>query len=722
MDIRSIREDMLGMTQAQFAEFLGIDQSTVSRIEKSNEVSFNLVALLSQKTGKNIEELTNFKKATVKPLDIRNSWSKAVFTKQTLIEYIKACINKLTLSEQEHQSYIDELKEEINNQLKKPHVVMMGKSDAGKTTMVNSILGTNALPTDYTRVTSVATYIKHISDKPDYTNESVWVFRTGDENEQWDETRLYDEAYCKSWKLASGSLEALYDYGTRQGRRYNENAGAAVVFLDSPVLLNCDIIDLPGFGTGRTEDDLLTNKAAIGAEVIVYLASAKGFLNSGVDYSFLNSHLTELKPWEKAGENDLPPLANFFIVATSAGDIYSGNPFELKKILDTNCKDLRATHTPEFWTAREKATGYDLGSNESKALRNRFFTYETNIPDLCAEFRSQFQLVTEALPGIIDAQARSFLTNYCKRKKLNIEHEIAELEDIIDDRNKYHDLLEEIDATKTERDFSNSEMKKSVRDDIEKLNRESVVEYTKYFNSTINIDSIVSLMQIRDVSNKQNEVDAFVSYLQGSLHEECAKILSQKSDKFAIGIGKYISSFEAGITTIFGKHKTKADFNAEWQFASILSKIGIIGGLGAFLLSAGFGVTLGLSSLILGGAGIFAAVVRFLGPIGLTVGLLLSAILGVITLFGGGWRKSVAKKIVKSMEDEKVLEKYNSGIHDYWNTTETAFEQAARKLEEELEAYVENLRDIVNSSDINEIKKKIASLRDLHDFFSNIPL
>ncbi|MHB8061191.1 MAG: hypothetical protein ACYDG2_00945 [Ruminiclostridium sp.] len=425
--------------------------------------------------------------------------------------------------------------------------------------------------------------------------------------------------------------------------------------------------------------------------------------------------------WEKAGENELPPLSNLFVVATNARGVYSGNPFKLKSVLDTKCGDFQKTLTPDYWDEREKATGYNISDYGTKSLRNRFFTYEIDIPDLCTEFRTQLQAVTETLPNIITKRTKEFVTEYAKRKKLNIEQEIAKYEDIINERNKYFDLLEEIDNKELERAYSNSKRKKTVKDEIKKLKHESVLEFTDYFSSTISVDSIISLMQRRDVSNKQNEVDTFISYLQGLLQEQCAKILGQKSDVLTVQIKSYITSGEA-ISTVFEKHEAKADFNAEWAFASALAKIGLVGGLGAFLISTGLGVALGVTGLLFGAAGIVSTVLRFLCPIGLAIGLLLSGILGLITLLGGGWRKSVAKKIVNAMEENKILEKYSDSIRDYWNTTEITFDQATGKLDEDWKAYVDRLRDIVNNYDIDEIKEKIATLRDLNDFFSNIQL
>ena len=110
------------------------------------------------------------------------------------------------------------------------------------------------------------------------------------------------------------------------------------------------------------------------------------------------------------------------------------------------------------------------------------------------------------------------------------------------------------------------------------------------------------------------------------------------------------------------------------------------------------------------------------GPIGLAIGIVIAGGLALVKLFGGSWEKSVAKKIVAYLEENDANSKFRDGINQYWNQTESAFDQAAAKLDEEWNTYVDTLRQTVNSYDISEIQNKIAVLRFLSDFFENIPL
>jgi hypothetical protein len=85
-------------------------------------------------------------------------------------------------------------------------------------------------------------------------------------------------------------------------------------------------------------------------------------------------------------------------------------------------------------------------------------------------------------------------------------------------------------------------------------------------------------------------------------------------------------------------------------------------------------------------------------------------------------KKVSQKKIVSTFEKNNTSETFRKGIRNYWTQTETAFDIAAKGLDDEWESYVSNLRDVIEGYDVNEIQKKIAILKTLSDFFDNIPL
>jgi len=332
--------------------------------------------------------------------------------------------------------------------------------------------------------------------------------------------------------------------------------------------------------------------------------------------------------------------------------------------------------------------------------------------------------ILEVLPVIINERTKAFVRSYVASRKPNLTSEIQKYEGIVAERERYESLLAEIEANELQRVRDNDARKKDVRAEISRLHKESIDEFSSFISSTINVDALVKLMREKGVKNKKEDIELFGSSLQSILQAQCEAILKAKSETLSEKAKDYITAFSASIAKPFEDSSLAVDFDAAWAFASALSTLGMIGGFGTFLASTisgvllltGAGFSLGTSILVGAmGSSIF-------GPIGIALGLLIAAGLGIVKLFGGGWEKSVAKKIVAELEGKDVAAAYRSGISKYWEQTETAFDKAAAKLDEDWNTYVENLRTTVYSYDINEIQSKIAALRFLSDFFDNIPL
>lgn len=688
MDLKSFREDKLKITQSAFAELIGVEQSSISRWEKNpNSITLPVVQKILEKTGVSYEELTGWKKPIPKHLDVNNTWEKANFTKCTLSDYISTALGDKNLQDEYKKAYVEDLNNVITANLVKPKVAIVGRSDTGKSTLINALLGTDKMPTSWTPTTSIAVYIKHVADKPAFIEEDAWVFanQVGAEC-LWDERKLNDESYCRSWKIAAGGVEILHSFGTRQGENYNKEAGSAVVFIDAPVLKTCDIVDLPGFGTETESDDDITFATAQKADVVLYLSQANGFMRIE-DITYLKRNISELPTWEKKGENSLKPLSNLFVIASQAHTVNSGNRVQLEKILDVGCANLIKTLPNEYWANRKKLSGYDYADNGFKELRSRFFAYTIDIPDICSPFNNALTEILESLPAIKNERTKAFVKSYVELRKPNLINELHKYEGIVRERDKYVTLLSEIEKNELSRTQDNDKRKKGVRDEIARLSSESIDEFSEYMAATINTDALVRLMKDRGIKNTKGDIEVFWSYFQSMIQERCETILAEKSEILSEKTKEYITSYAKNISYPFENNSIDVDFDAGWAFASA----------------------------------ILTGVARFLfGSIGIVIGLLIAGGLGLV--FGGGWEKSVAEKIVAHFDENDFSEKFRDRIRQYWQQTEEAFDKAAAELENEWDTYVRNLRDTVNGYDIQEIQHRIASLNYLSDFFKNIPL
>ena len=84
-------------------------------------------------------------------------------------------------------------------------------------------------------------------------------------------------------------------------------------------------------------------------------------------------------------------------------------------------------------------------------------------------------------------------------------------------------------------------------------------------------------------------------------------------------------------------HLLKSELSEDWEL----------------FLAADAAFAFGSWAFLFGIGGQIALFANFLGPIGIVAGALISAGLGIMKLFGGGWEKSVAKKLVNAYEEKR---------------------------------------------------------------------
>ncbi len=718
MEFKALRENKLKISQEEFAEMLGVDVKQICEWDEKNNVSSDIIQKISEKTNLDFNMIFGYKKPKIKPLDVKNEWEKADFMKKSLADYVKEALEKMEIPEELSKRYVDDLRIGIDANLIKPSISIVGRSDTGKSTLINSLIGMEKMPTSWTPTTSIAVYIKHVNERPSFIKEDVWVFADSVGKERlWNSKRLDDEEYCKLWKINAGTIDILRSYGTRQGENYKNHAGSAVVFIDAPVLLNCDIVDLPGFGTELESDDDITFLAAQRTDVLIYLSQANGFMRME-DITYLKENVRNLPVWEKKGENELKVLSNLFIVASQAHNVSNGSRQDLDKILLDRSTAFTESLTTEYWSKRKEISGYPI---TNATILKRFFTYTTDIPSLCDRFLIELKELLEQLPNIIKLRTMAFIRDFVSVRKPNLEAEILRYETLSNERNKYVTLLDKIKETELQRIKENDEQKERIKTFIWRLEEEAKNEFSNYISSVVNTDAIVSKMKEKGIKNKKRDIECFASQFQDEIQDKCSKILESKAVMLTEEVKRYITVYSDSIQTVFDKSSVDIDFDARFAFASALAKLGIIGGLGAYIASeAAF--MFGSLAFIAGVGGNIAWISSIFGPIGIVVGLVIATGLGLVKLFGGGWERSVAKKLVDSYEKNQIAEKYRSAIKKYWEDTEEAFVKAADKLDEEWEDYVKRLEEMVKEYDANQIKKDIQSLENIKIFFENIPL
>lgn len=734
-DLKSFRERTLKMTQDEFAVLIGQRQDYVSRLEKNPaQIPLDVLITIANKTGMTIDQLLNYQKPIIKTLNTEFKWQSADFTRRTLIDYIERfSADFKNMTDARYDKIISDLRSGVYQAIKKPKIAFVGRSDVGKSAMINAIIGAEKMPTAWTPTTSIIVYIKHISDRPSFVSEDVWIFKASKDTFGWDESRLSDESYCQAWKLASGGTEILKDYGTRQGDNYIENeAGSAIVFVDSNVLKNCDFVDLPGFGTGdREEDDAMTLSASQRADVLIYLSIANGFMRDE-DIQYLHHAIKNLNVIENKADNSIPPLSNLFIVASQGHTVDQGNETSLKNILDKGCERFEKTITENFWLDRESATGYVYTHD---IFRSRFFSYSTDIEQTRTAFEAEMKRVIEVLPGQVERKAKDFVKDYAESAGIFLDNDIEEYNKMLSEKEKYENLLNEINKSEPARKNSSQNDRINVSKKIDEFRKDSISEFAEKYETIISVDYIVNIIKTKGFKKKKEEVPLLSNYISSLVEDAMHTGLKKKSEDLSGVIDNYISGFQR---STLGEKADKfgisnVSFNATRSFAAGLSGLATIGGLafwastlgnlGAYILLAkGVSLLAALGISVGGTAAAASAIAAIGGPVVLGIALAVIVALAAFAIFSGGWEKSLGKKLVKAYDDQDALMKYKKVINSFWEDTQKAFDASSDNMEKEWGDYVDNLRGMIENYDVDDIVRRINAAREIKGFFTNIPL
>lgn len=739
-DLKNFREDKLKMSQAELAELLdmGIRQDTISRMEKNpSQITLEVLVRLAEKTGLDMNQLLSYTKPTIAPLDTDPTWAKVDYMKHTVVDYIEKFLDEYQdINGTNYSSKIKDLRKTVDAVIRKPKIVVLGRSDSGKSTMINAIIGKDKMPTDYTPMTSVNVYIKHIDDRPTYIEEELWIFKKT-ENCNWDDNRLNDENYCREWKIAGGSAEMLSEYGTRKGNKYKaDEIGSAVLFVDSPILRNVDLVDVPGFTGGIQSDNKMAQNAKKLADILIYLSPSNGFMTNE-DIIFLKDAIHMLGCPESVNSDIFMPLSNIYIVATQAHIIHSGNPEILDEILDSGCSRFWNCLTDKFWNERKAISGIEYAQDH---LRKRFFSYTTDIASIRLPFEDDLRSLVENLPTAVQQKATSVIKAKSKEQGKIIDGVIMQYNSLLNERETIAKVIRQLEKNEPERKARTAEQKRRILSSIEKCCANSKNIFKQQFNNIMNIEHIVNIINNRGYQNKKGDIQALSSLISSELEDSLKEVLGDESKNFTKQIDDYIA-YVTSICNFKAANNPDIDmsqfdvyntFDARRAFASGLTGVATFGGLalwassvgnlgGYILVAKGVSLLSGLGISVGGTAAAASAVAAIGGPAVLGIALAAIAALSVYAAFTGSWKTKVAKKLCETYNDKDALAKYNDIIDQFWEDTRKAFEAASDKMESSWRGYLKDMRNKLNNYDIEQLNDCIRKGKKVKYFFENIP-
>lgn len=742
IDFRGYREKA-GMTQAEVANRLGISQSQVSRYEQSPAtVPMGLAMRWLPILGVDIATAMSAPTSSLEAIAPGTPYAELYHRLNLLNQYIDATPATDTLDLPTEPATPQKLKEQLKLYKQKPNVVLTGGFDAGKSHMANALLGSKNLPVGYQPATRVITFIRHIEDRPEWFKKDVLIFDENfwlkDEKDKQiiDLLLLDDKERCTQYCLQSGSFDILQKYGVH-GSNEDIAAHAAVVYMDSPLLQACNLIDLPGYSDQPDEvskDVEKANSAAQIADVLLYASPAKGHIN-GQDMIRLGSLLRSL-PTPENECNNFPTLGNFFIVATHADPSISDH--DLKEIPDKAAKRLYNNLGETVLERRGEQINRAISEED---LLKRFFTFWSERPDRCQSLFNELTLIL----GQFIPQARmcrfereikaikedntkkyvSLIEQYKKKQANTVEKNVPQLQ------------LEALAANEGERQQKTKEKRQNVHRRIKEFKQDTRTSFQMYAQQLLTVDSVEKIIRNK-YDDKKEAKECLAGYLVEKLQNQTEQLIKVNSEKLRPYIEEFLGSYTEAILELPNLNVCiDIPFDAQGSFLGGIAGLGSIGALSAWaaalgnlggyilvaklvsLLSAlgiGFGFTGGT-------AGVIAFVATIGGPIVLGIGLAAALAFGVWGLFGESWQKRLAKQTVKYFEEQDVCQKFLKGIDEYWQDTANSFDKGADAVETDWNKYLHHLRDISSPTDESKehIEEIIKILEVLRVFFAGIP-
>lgn len=725
IDLRAFRREKLKMSEEELASTLEIPVEKLQYLEEhpdAMDLSFSM--LLCQKVGVTPNEFFGFTAAKPAGLQVRDVYGSIREKKCELDHYLAAKEGEWSrLTESEKNRY-HLYHKAIQVASSKPIIAFLGPSDAGKSKMINTLTGLDVLLSQWTPTTSATVYLKHKEDKPLWMgSDEVWVFRSESEENGWDFRRFDDENYCKEHRITGGPIDILTIYANREGQNKHPDVDSAIIYLDSPLLKACDIVDLPGFGTDTHKDTVQAQRAREKADAVVFLCQSNGFLNKELDLMFIKDVIQHLPRIDQY--TDSPLLSNLFVVASQAHIVGSEG---LERIYERGYTAVANQLSEEVIRSNFRLNRNDF----NPYLKPRFFSYSVESSLLRRDFEKAFVHILERVfPKQKEAEFRQALQDFKKEMKVVFEKKITQLKEARDDRQHTEQIYETMLNGKEELFQTIDLEKEKLFGKIQSYSRTDRQRMEDWESRTITVERIVGIIKEKGY-DKEKAKKLLASNLSDLYYAKMQELLKETTSSFQEEAARFFSSIESSMESL-GKTEMgqlNVPFDIKGSIAGGLAGAGVLGGLGAVAASLGNlggyilvakGVSL-LSAMGISVGGTAAAssfVAAIGGPITIGIGLAVGTFFLIKKLFGD-WKKDFAKLVHQKFMQEKVLEQYQKEIQKYWDQTLFGLEDVANHIKAEYGAEIHEYKRMLDERDETELHRNLAFYQGWSEFMANL--
>ncbi|MCG8490746.1 MAG: dynamin family protein, partial [Sneathiellales bacterium] len=523
-DLKQLRE-RARITQAQLAQRLKTSQVQISRYEAApDNVPIGKIQEYLAALGLDLATEVAKSKAEqlVTSINVRQPYKDLYTSLTPTLNYLETVSSTPRLLET-ILPQPDDLKHVIEQSVKKPHILITGPFDAGKSHMANFLLGKHCLPANYQPETRLPVYLHHMDDRPSFIPEEVWIMGPGFSPELW-----ADEEHAMMHKKISGNYFTLNDWATHSGRSDGSALGAALVFVDSPILEGCVLIDVPG-NLHNNEDQKLSSSVLSHADLVIYASPAKGFLNGHdlIQLGAIQQHLQTKYPKSRAA----PGESRLAIVATHADP----------SVKDRNLKDILSRGTARF-SEEIDGKSSDKGNLQSTGI----FSFWEETPERNKDFLTWLeQQLAHELPDHTRSRISLALREFVQNAGYRCDQQI--------------DLLNEIErggraVIESRLAFKGTDpQKRSILDQLRKLQNDTPGNINSLFRSILEPKALGQLIKKRYPKKEQARQYA-AAYITNHLQSEVREMLHAETVKLLPQIEVYI---EDALNFLSGENRKK---------------------------------------------------------------------------------------------------------------------------------------------------------------------
>lgn len=582
----------------------------------------------------------------------------------------------------------------------KPLIAVVGAYDGGKSTLINTVLDENLLPTKFQPTTSVTIIIRHTEDRPDHITGQAAVF-----GKDFLPHMINSKVQTAKHLIEQGDPSIIRKYGAHDHHaekdRDQEEANVIFVYADADLLKGVSLMDTPGDMNGDDEQKD-SERALAGAEAadgIIYVSSLQGFMAQG-DIGLLSNVLRSKPPIN----GDLPFHHLLFIMSHCHAGISAEQVEEVrhtafkrqKKKFNDLCfqswiedgavktapdTDGMTAHTYPFWRENE-----EYCNQVFKAIKNLSLYL---IHQRVAMVEAKVGAAIGGLRSVLEAEIASL-----DHKKQSADTRIKEVE-----KEEARFRTEAKAAARALRELAF---------ECDQYKRESTADLKAYFDQNTSIEGLTAIIKDNYTSKKdaQQEVGDYIGQLLTAKTESVLKRngrdISKRLDLLLEQWQDIVPGLGDQTAEVGNVQFNNAGFNAQAAFLGGLSGlssfgamafwVSTLGNLGGYILVgklAGILVSLGLASSV-------TAVTSFVAAIGgpITLGIAIAATIGLLVyrLVGSSWEEALAKKVSNAIKKQNVWKDMKNTVDQFWDQTKIAMERGIDALIADTEDHIERLK------------------------------